>query len=667
MKLRVIFVALFALVSASALAVLQRGTPTTTTFYFSPSGSDSDNCLSTATACQTITKLNSLTYTHGNRILLQGGQTFTGCISLSPSNVTRSLGSDPIIIGSYGMGYFQLNANCGSTSTRTAAITVDRLSGITVQDCILRVAPASAGTVAIGVWLQNTASTEITDLTVQRCEPADSIRRRETDAATTGAHVFVTTSAFGGGLRRVSVLDNIMHGVSQTSNDLAGVQGFAFGSNIFDAVYRGNHVWNMGTQDVMNNHASGILANGVTGGTIEYNLVHDIGANWTKCGGPVGIWAHGSTNVTIQYNEAFRVRPLPSWSAGCDWSGIGLDSGGGPVTNSTVQYNWSHDNGGSGIYHHGGGASGNNTIRFNVTANNNQNNLTTFGELSFNGSNNVTTGLVYVYNNTLYATPSGTQQKAAVVFQGLSAGMPQAGSVIANNIVSQGSGQFGLAVMLNANQNTPTPTWANNLWHARAGTIRWNNWTGATNYSSYATWQAVSRETGGVTSDPTLVAGGTTPTIGAYSPPEPTGYSLQSGSPAIGAGGDLNTAFSINAGSHDYYGTAIPHGTGSVFNIGAWGGASSGPHITLSSSFVKTGSAQGTKVGMLSITNSPGGTFTYSVTNTAMGRIQVSGSALEAGPTATNFTNMALLLIKVEATNGTLTLQRYFVITVNDV
>ena len=549
---------------------------------------------------------------------------------------------------------------------RTAAVKITSLSGVTVQDCILRVHSSAAETVAIGVWLENTTATEKTDLTVQRCDLQGFYSTARRDAATHGAHVYVTSSGTGG-LRRVNILNNIMHGVSTTSRDMAGIQGFGNNKNLRDVIYRGNHVWNMGTQDVVNNHASGVLANGVNGGLVEYNLAHDIGATWTKCGGPVGIWAHDSTNVTIQFNEAFYVRPTTYAVGACDWSGFGLDGAAGGVTNNVVQYNWSHDNAGSGFYHWGGSGSGNNVYRFNISARNNGNRLINFGEFSFNGLNNNTTGRVDVYNNTFYGDASGRNEYSVISFQGLNAGMPSNTSVIANNLLSMDGNGFGYAMMVNGVQNTPTPIWGHNAYHVRSGTFRVANWGGGrvgNQYNSYSSWQALTGEIGGVVGNPQFVALDSFPTIGAYSPPEPFAYALQGGSPLIGTGGDVERDFGIVPGTQDYYGISIPHGTGSGFNIGASAGSSSAPYITVSATSVNEGSPQGTDVGTLSITNSPAGNFTYSTCNSAMGRVQVNGSTLQAGSTVTTFTDMALLLVCFKATNGTVTLQRYFVITV---
>ena len=100
-KLRAFTIALLSLAAASAAdggprRGTARGTSEEAGFYFSPSGSDSNDCLTIATRCQTIGKLNAGSYTAGDRIFLEGGQTFAGCISLTTFNVTGSSGSDPV-------------------------------------------------------------------------------------------------------------------------------------------------------------------------------------------------------------------------------------------------------------------------------------------------------------------------------------------------------------------------------------------------------------------------------------------------------------------------------------------------------------------------------------------------------------------------------------------
>src|SRR5437899_1857579 len=80
-----------------------------TSYYFSASGSDSNNCRSPASPCRTIRKMNSLTYEAGDSILFQGGDSFTGCVMINHSRVSNNgSSSNPIPIESDCGVYWQL-------------------------------------------------------------------------------------------------------------------------------------------------------------------------------------------------------------------------------------------------------------------------------------------------------------------------------------------------------------------------------------------------------------------------------------------------------------------------------------------------------------------------------------------------------------------------------
>jgi hypothetical protein len=70
-----------------------------TIYYFSSSGSDSNNGTSTGTPKQTITALNALTLVAGDQVLLNKGNTFYGTI-----DAKSGTSGNPIIYGAYGTG-----------------------------------------------------------------------------------------------------------------------------------------------------------------------------------------------------------------------------------------------------------------------------------------------------------------------------------------------------------------------------------------------------------------------------------------------------------------------------------------------------------------------------------------------------------------------------------
>jgi len=71
-----------------------------TTYYVSSGGSDSNNGTSQATAWQTLTKVNSVTFSAGDHILFRRGDTFYGSIKIKQSGTSTS----PIVFGDYGSG-----------------------------------------------------------------------------------------------------------------------------------------------------------------------------------------------------------------------------------------------------------------------------------------------------------------------------------------------------------------------------------------------------------------------------------------------------------------------------------------------------------------------------------------------------------------------------------
>src|SRR6185437_15944590 len=138
-------------------------------------------------------------------------------------------------------------------------------------------------------------------------------------------------------------------------------------------------------------------------------VAHDNGQNNSHCGGPVGIWSLESNNVTIQYCESYRNHR----GTGCDGAGFDLDGG---VTNSIMQYNYSHDNDGAGYlmgqYQNARPWSAN-TMRYNISENDA---VLNEGDIDlFKGPGTSMSG-ASIYNNTIYASPEVSNSKESAVY-----------------------------------------------------------------------------------------------------------------------------------------------------------------------------------------------------------------------------------------------------------
>src|SRR6266702_1043167 len=101
---RLLFLAAVLFVAAPASGALA------TTYYVSPSGSDS-NSGTAASPWQTVDRINRTLLVPGDSVLFQGGQRFSGTTLIPPASGAASA---PIRFGSYGTGRAQLNVSGGN-------------------------------------------------------------------------------------------------------------------------------------------------------------------------------------------------------------------------------------------------------------------------------------------------------------------------------------------------------------------------------------------------------------------------------------------------------------------------------------------------------------------------------------------------------------------------
>jgi hypothetical protein len=539
-------------------------------YYFSSSiGSDSNNCLTVQTPCQTISRANSLTYPNNATIAFLASDTFTltSALTLQGANsgkTKNALGA--VNVTSYGgSGICNViagsNAGCATfqvSGSLAGAIFVNSISDFTIQNIRLRGGTAAALGFETGYGIQyyNNKGTQ-SGVTIQNIETEDF---------STGIYVQFNS----GSLSNVSLLNNRVHGSTLASTDDKGIWVRFGASNV---TVQGNLVENMGghaTGAYAGGSGNGILfADGVNGALDQFNVTRNSGANITTCGGSVGNWAYDSNNITIQFNESYGNQPS-SYASGCDWDGFDLDAG---VSNSVLQYNYSHGNYGSGYVAYmnavGGHSWQNNAIRYNISENDSSS--SNQGAVSFNGSPSSNSG---VYNNTIYthSTSAGSAIQAYCLNM-----FSTTTIVFANNICYNDNGNIFIytnstAAVLNGNDYYRTGTVPFASWVWGAGADR-------TLYSSFATYQSGSgQDANSVITNPSLSSAGSGGTC--YSSDAPLGrqpcpgsYVLRLGSAMIGAGLNLTRApYSLSVGTRDYYGNAIPHGVGSGYNIGGDGG-----------------------------------------------------------------------------------------------
>ena len=155
---------------------------------------------------------------------------------------------------------------------------------------------------------------------------------------------------------------------------------------------------------------NGIVLAQVDGAIIEHCRAYENGnLNDYEDGGPVGIWAWDANRVIIQFNESHHNRT----SSGKDGGGFDLDGG---VTNSVVQYNYSHDNDGAGYLlaqFEGARRFYGNVLRYNLSVNDGRRNGYGGIHLWSTGANGGITD-TYFYANRIYMAKSAEGSPAAV-------------------------------------------------------------------------------------------------------------------------------------------------------------------------------------------------------------------------------------------------------------
>lgn len=517
-------------------------------FYVSPSGNDSNNGRSPQTAWQTIAKVSAGVYTAGTQILFQGGQTFTGSVTLrsgSYSTISPPTVAKPLVIGSFGNGRATINVTAPSTN----CFTITNIGAFTIQNLILT---GGAGT-SDGVHIFNTGMTNLYS----------------------GINLInLDISGLGVGVNMEATGDNT-HGfsnVNMTGLHIHNLQAAASGPGIFmsagsfqttNAVYCHSNV-TISNCTVTGAASDGIDAWNTNGFLIQFCRI--TGCGTTSTSGTAGIQTQACINGTIQFCEVDR--QILAAGATFDSGGIDIDQG---SQNVTVQYCWVHDNAGAGVAlfqgHTGTITYANVTIRYNITQNNGTAGTGTNVpcEIILGSAPQLVMTGIAVYNNTFYASKGASNVNSIVLF-----GAANITGNVANNIF------YGTPNPLSINAASLNPSTVNFTRNDYFGTtkIQWNG----SSYATVALWQTATgqEKIGGVdvslTSDPRLTSPGRGGTTNGYDPRSLTAYHLQHGSPMIGAGLSLAAQFSISPGPWDYYGDPIPNRRAwTGYNIGADG------------------------------------------------------------------------------------------------
>ena len=478
-------------------------------YYVGAKGDDA-NPGSAERPWRTIERVNRCEPRPGDRILLEGGRTFRGTLRLNAA-------FSKVVVSSFGDGRAVVDGGNGR------AVSIEGAKGLAVRNLRLIGSGRKTGNTESGLVVAHAEEVEISDVEVSGF--------RSSGVAITGS----------GGVRvlRVHAHENGYAGISsdgELSHDLY-VAHCLVENNPGDPTARDNHSGN------------GIVIGRTRGAIIESCEARYNGWDmpWTG-NGPVGIWTFESDHVTIQFCVAHHNR-----STATDGGGFDFDGG---MTNSVLQYNYSHDNFGSGYLicqYDGAGPFADNVVRYNISQDD---------------------GLK-AHDAGIYVWVGGRGMKGALVHN--------------NTIFNNKGSAVAFDVEKKFARPAPEMRFYNNIFvslgpqirggarHGRfVGNLYWSMGERGflvDGYRDFVKWAAATGQEvsgdrlAGRFADPRLRKDGT----GLLTDPDALAslaeYLLLPGSPAIDAGVDLRERFGIDPGKRDFYGTSLPQGRG--FDIGA--------------------------------------------------------------------------------------------------
>jgi hypothetical protein len=530
-----------------------------TTYYVSPTGTDGDG-LSPATAWIGTSKINSATIKPGDKVLFEGGKTFTGNISINSTDANDP--NNPVLFSSYGTG----KATIYTASTTNHGFYAYNTQGITITNLIFQ----GAGNATLydqnnGIFFYSDLATKLSKFTIKNVEVKNF--------GAIGINFMQWGNTANTGGFNVIVMDSL----SVHDTKVAGVTIFCYESSsqtswqCRNVKLSNSKVYNVPGYATTSHKGDGIVLSQVDSVLIDHCESYNNGTMNAACGGPGGIWVYSANNVTIQFCESHH--NSSGLSSGCD--GIGYDLDGG-VTNSTIQYCYSHDNDGAGYLlgnFNGSRPWGSNTIRYCVSVNDARSNNSSVTLFTSDGT--TWNGLKF-YNNTIYSTPyTSTTSGLGLRSQSAAFQMSDYGSSMLNiecyNNIFQTTGGIALMNIPNTFVTATSPKFISNLYWTNGGAYKMKY--GNSTYTSLSSFRGTNREqlsavNYGLNADPLLTnVSAAAPTLCPASTETLDAFKITASSPAKDAGIDIFGKFGYNVGLRDYWNNASK--SGSAFDIGA--------------------------------------------------------------------------------------------------
>jgi hypothetical protein len=369
-------------------------------YYVSLFGDDSNSGLSEKQPWRSIEQVNATQLFPGDSVWFKANQTFVGNLHLAKVKQSQTDEARVVTIGSYGVGRATIDAGSG------AGFMTKNRGGVHLVN--LNFVGAGA--------LKNTTSGVLFINALPGSAKFENIRIHRVDVSGfkySGINfVAQPTDMSWSGFREVKITNTTSHDNGDAGISCIGAwnpeeKGYAHADFYIGncSAYR-----NAGIPGKGSHSGSGIVLAQVDGAIIEHCRAYENGSlNDYERGGPVGIWTWDANRVVIQFNESHHNR------TGSSKDGAGFDLDGG-VTNSVVQYNYSHDNDGAGYLlaqFAGARPFYGNVLRYNLSVNDGRRNRYGGVHLWSTGANGGITDTTF-YANRIYTAQSADGNPAAV-------------------------------------------------------------------------------------------------------------------------------------------------------------------------------------------------------------------------------------------------------------
>lgn len=310
-----------------------------TDYFVSPNGNDKAAGTSAKQPWKTIQRVNQFLQTGafraGDSVRFRGGSRFSGSLRLDrPSDVTQGQVRE---ISTYGKGRATLLAG------RQTGILIRDTGHVTIANLDI-VADANSDGDGIRVDRVHETGSRLSQIVITNCTAIDF-----------GWHgIAVDSSICTNGYQQVRLVDCQTIGNRHVGIMVYGGNptGRTWHPHADVTIHRCVASNNPGDPEWYEYHSgSGIFVDGVDSAEISECIAFENGSECrAERGGPVGIWAHASRRVTIEHCESYGNQSLLK-----DGGGFDLDGG---CEDSTLRWNYSHDNHGAGflVYTYSGAA-----------------------------------------------------------------------------------------------------------------------------------------------------------------------------------------------------------------------------------------------------------------------------------------------------------------------